>query len=1022
MSGQGFHKSRSYLGPSLGWVETQILPERRINAGGGPPIQVQPGDQVILTEVGLATTFLLPDVKAWQAQNATMPATGWGRGLLFKDYGGNARDVHITLVPFDDQTIDGLNQSIIISQDYEVIILHPLVDGTGWYAVIHTFDTGTGGTTSINPTAPIIGNVTGDIMNVGINLDTSKFEVVAGKLDFEVCNPGFVLGNPTVGTTNPTFTSLSSILDRAIGSTQGQLMFRDNAGWTFLNPGTNGQFLSTGGPGSNPNWQTVTQGNVSNSGTPVANQLAQWTDATHIKGLTIGSTLTTAGNQLNAVATGTITSTGSIVPGSVAEWVNSTTIKSSAIAYQPQDSDLTALSNLGGTNTIYYRSGIGVWSSGSIGANMDFTGGVLSSTGGGGGGGGDVFKAGNNIFTGENYFTSQPLVVGASTQGDPSTTLGLQVVNTESLIAKYSNDALGMVLRFRKSRSPTIGVNVLLQNQDTIGTIQFNGADGTQYVTGAIIQAFIDGTAGAGNMPTAILIATAPGGGSSPGARFWISPIGHVSHGQKWTADPNSAVDSVASFANPITSNAGARISVFEWGGGAGNGVGGMFFRKSRGGGNPGTQGAVVAGDGHQLNFGASDGTSFLGYATINAYVEGSVASGSINGTLVFNTRQLTGTPIQRMLINSAGIVVIGSLQPLGNASGGGLLQIQSGAACIDGTNGAQAAITITNFQAAFGGPFLNLRHSRGALGAFGLVLQNDPLGSIRFQGSLGGAYDSSPAAIGAAVENSPLAGDTTIDHRISFILNKAGQGYFEKVRIFASGCLCVDNAGGMGDQGMGTVAAQQFFCRQLRGDNSSSGFTLTNLGNDANGFIFLGGTVNPNSPRSLVLAHNYPGVGIKMYYTADFVTPLASFNQGVYGGCQLQGTTAGDNAAAGFIGEYPTAVTFNSVSLSGGATGNLGSISLTAGDWDVLVQGYAFTAGATPINASAGLNTTSGLMPVTDGSFTRMTLAANGTAPVSVRFRFSLASTQSVFAIGQNLTASTTLSFTGGIFARRRR
>jgi len=43
---------------------------------------------------------------------------------------------------------------------------------------------------------------------------------------------------------------------------------------------------------------------ISNSGTPLVDQLAQWTDATHVKGLTIGPTMTFAGGILNTTAGG----------------------------------------------------------------------------------------------------------------------------------------------------------------------------------------------------------------------------------------------------------------------------------------------------------------------------------------------------------------------------------------------------------------------------------------------------------------------------------------------------------------------------------------------------------------------------------------------------------------------------------------------------------------------------------------------------------------------------------------------
>lgn len=97
-------------------------------------------------------------------------------------------------------------------------------------------------------------------------------------------------------------------------------------------------------------------GNVSNSGTPTSGQYARWTNATTIAGVAPATVLSDIGAQ-------------------------------PAGAYQPLDGDLTALAALGGTNTIYYRSGADVWSPVTIGANLMFSGGTLAASGGGGGAG-----------------------------------------------------------------------------------------------------------------------------------------------------------------------------------------------------------------------------------------------------------------------------------------------------------------------------------------------------------------------------------------------------------------------------------------------------------------------------------------------------------------------------------------------------------------------------------------------------------------------------------------------------------
>ena len=66
--------------------------------------------------------------------------------------------------------------------------------------------------------------------------------------------------------------------------------------------------------------------------------------------------------------------------------LSSGTLSIDLSGYQPIDGDLTALAALGGTNTIYYRSGANLWSPVTIGSNMTFSGGTLNSTASGGGG------------------------------------------------------------------------------------------------------------------------------------------------------------------------------------------------------------------------------------------------------------------------------------------------------------------------------------------------------------------------------------------------------------------------------------------------------------------------------------------------------------------------------------------------------------------------------------------------------------------------------------------------------------
>jgi len=130
-SGNGWQRARTYLGPSLGWVDTQVKPERRITAPG--QYAVLPGDGVIFTDVNGSVTLILPDVVKWVQEAAYQPATAFERAIWVKDLGGKAAFFPIQIVPFGTQTIDGLAMPFQIVQNRQLLRLYPLINMTGWY-------------------------------------------------------------------------------------------------------------------------------------------------------------------------------------------------------------------------------------------------------------------------------------------------------------------------------------------------------------------------------------------------------------------------------------------------------------------------------------------------------------------------------------------------------------------------------------------------------------------------------------------------------------------------------------------------------------------------------------------------------------------------------------------------------------------------------------------------------------------------------------------------------------------------
>jgi len=74
------------------------------------------------------------------------------------------------------------------------------------------------------------------------------------------------------------------------------------------------------------------------------------------------------------------------------------------------------------------------------------------------------------------------------------------------------------------------------------------------------------------------------------------------------------------------------------------------------------------------------------------------------------------------------------------------------------------------------------------------------------------------------------------------------------------------------------------------------------------------------------------------------------------------KGTATNDNAAAGYIGQYEEGTQTASTNFpTSGNLGDLASISLTAGDWDVSAVMYATLNGATFTEYRIGISTTSG-------------------------------------------------------------
>ena len=146
---------------------------------------------------------------------------------------------------------------------------------------------------------------------------------------------------------------------------------------------------------------------------------------------------------------------------------------------------------------------------------------------------------------GGTYISGNTLVGHTASMNSGGSTPKLQVSDNDNdaSVGVYtygSNAAHSASLRLAHSKSGTVGSHTVLADNDRIGTIEFNGSDGTNFDTiGARIWAEVDGTPASNRMPSALTFSTAAGGADDDVTeRMRIASDGRV-----YTADGISHLD-----------------------------------------------------------------------------------------------------------------------------------------------------------------------------------------------------------------------------------------------------------------------------------------------------------------------------------------------------------------------------------------------------------------------------------------------------------------------------------------------
>lgn len=316
--------------------------------------------------------------------------------------------------------------------------------------------------------------------------------------------------------------------------------------------------------------------------------------------------------------------------------------------------------------------------------------------------------------------------------------------------------------------------------------------------------------------------------------------------------------------------------------------------------------------------------------------------------------------------------------------------------------------------------------------------------GTYAFQSTTNGVTLGNLAQIGA---NSILANSTGSTANVSaFTMPSCSASNSALQYTNGTGFVCGTTfalTGGTLAQFSSTTSAQ---LAGVISDESGSGSLLFGTNPTVSGATVTGGTIN-NTPvgattastgsfTTLAASSTVSGTGFSTYLasppaiggtapgTGKFTTLQATGAITPSSTAGIVGTTTNDGANAGSIGEYATNNT-TSVSLTTATPANCTNTSapLTAGDWDV--QGVIiFTPGAsmTVTGLVSGISTTSATFGAL-GSYVQSNFSTTVSVPQAYATpvtRISIASSSTVYVVGQSSFSGSTLTCSGFIRARR--
>jgi len=349
------------------------------------------------------------------------------------------------------------------------------------------------------------------------------------------------------------------------------------------------------------------------------------------------------------------------------------------------------------------------------------------------------------------------------------------------------------VLVLAKTRSSG---NTIVQNNDSIGMVLFEGNDGTDFAPAARIAAEVDGTPGVDDMPGRLVFATTADGASSPTERLRITSAGLVGIG---TSAPVQKLTVIGASNDTIDETTG----VLKLQDDGGNGL--LFGTRTSSPYQSYIQSAFVqdtsvaqyslllnpigglVGIGTTSPGAALDVSGNIRLSGVNPNIEfnngGAMVYGPASNTLAFATGGGPGAPIERARIDSSGRLLVGTSSATQWNHFSPDLPLQVARA-----NSLNTAIQLTAFRANDQyGPNVIVGKSRSnTLGTNTAILDGDFLGELTFVGANGTSW-SQGAGISARADGQTWA-DGDCPTRLVFSTTADGASSpTERMRIGAN-------------------------------------------------------------------------------------------------------------------------------------------------------------------------------------------------------------------------------------------